>query len=211
MKALLIIIAALILFGGLIMLKLHLTADAQKKVLTEKAADIPSLENKIRSDSLYIVKDVLYKDSGILIALDNPGKSGAETYFDKKFKLNDYSNINMVYIYQYDTTKPLQQVSLDDAIMAKGKKMARFQEIWVAKFIDTTDGSCKPLKKYLQSTIKNSDIFQTQETSYQPESIHKMRVECKFKLTDSLGKKTDNDITASVDTAGLVTLVDKPQ
>jgi hypothetical protein len=210
-KALLIIIAALILFGGLIMLKLHLAADEKKKVETGKMADIPSLENKIKSDSLYIVKDILYKDSGILIALDNPGKSGAETYFDKKFKLNDYSNINMVYIYQYDTTKPLQQASLDDAIMAKGKKMARFQEIWVTQFIDTSDGSCKPLKKYLQSTIKNSDIFQTQETSYQPESIHKMRVECKFKITDSLGKKTDNDITASVDTAGLVTLVDKPQ
>jgi hypothetical protein len=210
-KALLIIIAALILFGGLIMLKLHLAADAEKKVLIEKAADIPSLENRIKSDSLYTVKDILYKDSGMLIALDNPGKSGAETYFDKKFKLNDYSNINMVYIYQYDTTKLLQQVSLDDAIMAKGKKMARFQEIWVAKFIDTTDGSCKPLKKYLQSTIKNSDIFQTEETSYQPESIHKMRVECKFKVTDSLGKKSDNDITASVDTAGLVTLVEKPQ
>ncbi|HSZ86620.1 MAG TPA: oligogalacturonate-specific porin KdgM family protein, partial [Puia sp.] len=204
-------IAALILFGGLIMLKLHLAADAKNKASTEKAADIPSLENRIKSDSLYIVKDILYKDSGILIALDNPGKSGAETYFDKKFKLNDYSNINMVYIYQYDTTKPLQQISLDDAIMAKGKKMARFQEIWVAKYIDTTDGSCKPLKKYLQSTIKNTDIFQTEETSYQPESIHKMRVECKYKITDSLGKKTDNDITASVDTAGLVTLVDKPQ
>jgi hypothetical protein len=210
-KALLIIIVALILFGGLIMLKFHLASDAEKKILTEKAADIPSLESRIKSDSLYIVKDILYKDSGILIALDNPGKSGAETYFDKKFKLNDYSNINMVYIYQYDTTKPLQQISLDDAIMAKGKKMARFQEIWVTKFIDTTDGSCKPLKKYLQSTIKNSDIFQTEETSYQPESIHKMRVECKFKVTDSLGKKTDNDITASVDTAGLVTLVDKTQ
>jgi oligogalacturonate-specific porin protein KdgM len=210
-KALLIIIAALILFGGLIMLKMHLAADEKKNVETGKIADIPSLENRIKSDSLYIVKDILYKDSGILIALDNPGKSGAESYFDKKFKLNDYSNINMVYIYQYDTTKPLQQVSLDDAIMAKGKKMAGFQEIWVAKFIDTTDGSCKPLKKYLQSTTKNSDIFQIQETSYQPESIHKMRVECKFKITDSLGKKTDNDITASVDTAGLVTLVDKPQ
>jgi len=210
-KTVLIIIAALILFGGLIILKIHLNNDAQKRALTEKAADIPSIENRIKSDSLYIVKDILYKDSGILIALDNPGKSGAETYFDKKFKLNDYSNINMVYIYQYDTTKPLQQASLDDAIMAKGKRMARFQEIWVAKFIDTADGSCKPLKKYLQSTIKNSDIFQTEETSYQPESIHRMRVECKFKITDSLGKKTDNEMTASVDTAGTVTLVDKPQ
>ncbi len=208
MKAILIIIAALILFGGLILLKMHLAKDAGKAP-TEKIADISSLENNIKTDSLYTVKDVAYRDSGILIALDSPGKSGAENYFDKKFKLNSYGNINMVYIYQYDSTKPLQHASLDDAIMAKGKKMARFEEIWVAKFIDTTDGSCKPLQKYLQSTMKNSESFKNEETNFQPESIYKMHVECKYKVTDSAGKKTLNDITASIDTAGSVMVIEK--
>jgi hypothetical protein len=210
-KALLIIIAALILFGGLILLKIHLAADVNKKSETGKIADIQSLENTIKADSLYTVKEVVYKDSGILISLDSPGKSGAESYFDKKFKLNDYSNINMVFIYQYDSAKSLKEASLDDAIMAKGKRMGRFQELWVAKYIDTTDGSCKPLKKFLQTTIKNSDFLQNEETSYQPESIHKMRVECKYRVTDSLGKKTLNDITALVDTGGIVSVVEKPQ
>jgi hypothetical protein len=207
-KAILIIIAALILFGGLVLLKMHLAKDA-KKNSTEKIADISSLEKNIKTDSLYTVKDVAYKDSGILIALDSPGKSGAENYFDNKFKLNTYGNINMVYIYQYDSTKPLQNTSFDDAIMAKGKKMARFQEIWAAKFIDTTDGSCKPLKKYLESTMKNSESFKNEETNYQPESIYKMHVECKYRVTDSAGKKTLNDITASIDTAGSVTVIEK--
>ena len=208
MKTLLIIIAALILFGGLVLLKMHLAKDA-KKSSTEKIADIPSLENNIKTDSLYTVKNVAYKDSGILIALDSPGKSGAENYFDKKFKLNSYGNINMVYIYQYDSTKPLQQASLDDAIMAKGKKMARFESEWIAKFIDTTDGSCKPLKKYLQSTMKNPASFKNEETNYQPASIYKMHVECKYRVADSLGNKMLNDITASIDTAGSVTVIDK--
>jgi hypothetical protein len=207
-KTFLIIIAALILFGGLVLLKMHLAKDA-KKNSTEKIADISSLENTIKADSLYIVKDIAYKDSGILIALDNPGKSGAETYFDKKYKLNDYGNINMVYIYQYDTTKPLNKASFDDALMAKGKKMALFQSEWTAKFIDTTDGSCKPLKKYLQSAMKNPDSFKNEETNFQPASIYKMQVTCKYKTADSLGNKTNNDITALVDTAGLITLVDK--
>ena len=187
---------------------MHLAKDA-KKSSTEKIADIPSLENNIKTDSLYTVKDIAYKDSGILIALDNPGKSGAENYFDKKYKLNDYGNINMVYIFQYDTTKPLDKISFDDALMAKGKKMARFQTEWTAKFIDTTDGSCKPLKKYLQSTIKNPDSFKNEETSFQPASIYKMQVTCKYKTSDSLGNKMNNDVTALIDTAGLITLVDK--
>jgi len=210
-KTFLIIIAAIIVFGGLILLKMHLSADANKKDLTAKAADIPSLENTIKADSLYTVKDVLYKDSGILIAVDNPGKSGTENYFDKKYKLNDYSNINMVYVYQYDSAKPLQQATFDDAIMAKGKKMGRFQEMWVTKFIDTTDGSCKPLKKYVQSSIKNPQSFKNEETNYQPESIYKMRVVCKYRFTDSAGTKILNDVTAIVDTAGNVTSVEKTQ
>jgi hypothetical protein len=208
-KAFLIIVAALALFGGLVLLKMHL-ADAKKKP-AGKIADIQLLENNIKADSLYTVRDVLYKDSGILIALDNPGKSGAENYFDKKFKLNEYANITMVYIYQYDSSKPLQQASFDDAIMAKGKKMGRFQEMWVAKYIDTTDGSCKPLKKYLDSTMKVSESFKTEETNYQPESIHKMRVMSKYRVTDSAGKKTLYDISALVDTGGVVSSVEKTQ
>jgi hypothetical protein len=210
-KTILIIVAAIILFGGLILLKMHLAADAKNSGKSNKIADIPALENSIRADSLYTVKDVLYKDSGILIALDNPGKSGAETYFDKKYKLNDFGNINMVYIYPYDSAKPLQQVSFDDAVMAKGKKMGRFQEMWVAKFIDTTDNSCKPLKKYLQSALQNGVTMKTEETNYQPASIYKMSVETKYTSTDSSGKKTLTEVSALVDTGGNVTLVDKNQ
>jgi hypothetical protein len=210
-KTILIIAVAVVLFGGLILLKMHLSDNAKKTDGANKLADIPALENSIKADSLYTVKDVLYKDSGILIALDNPGKSGAETYFDKKYKLNDYGNINMVYIYPYDSAKPLQQVSFDDAVMAKGRKMGRFQEMWVAKFIDTTDNSCKPLKKYLQSTLQNGLSIKTEETTYQPASIYKMSVESKYSSTDSLGKKTITEVSALVDTGGNVTLIDKNQ
>ncbi|HLX91627.1 MAG TPA: hypothetical protein VKR32_08085 [Puia sp.] len=209
MKAFVIILIAVILFGGLILLKIHLNGNAKKIGSPTKIANIESLENSIRTDSLYTIKDVLYRDSGILIALDNPGKSGAESYFDRKFKLNDYGNINMVYIFQYDSAKPLNKVSLDDAVMAKGKKMGRFQQLWSAKYIDTTDGSCKPLVKYLRSTMKGTGIIQNEETSYQPESINKMRVDCKYQVIDSLGRKTKADIMAIVDTSGIVTPVDK--
>jgi hypothetical protein len=210
-KSILIIIAALCVFGGLVLLKMHLAADANKKNVEARSADIPSLETSIKSDSLYMVKDVLYRDSGILIAVDNPGKSGTESYFDKKYKLNDYTNINMVYVYQYDSAKPLQKASFDDAIMAKGKKMGRFQEMWVTKFVDTADGSCKPLKKYLLAGLKVPATFKNEETNYQPESIYKMRVSCKYRLTDSADNKILNDVTALVDTAGNVTAVDKTQ
>jgi hypothetical protein len=210
-KALLIIIVAIMLFGGLILLKLHIAADLGNRKVAPKIGDISVLENKIKSDSLYTVRDVLYRDSGMLIALDNPGKSGAEFYFDKKYKLNDYGNINMVYIFQYDTSRPLQKASFDDALMAKGKKMARFQSAWTLKFIDTTDGSCKPLKKLLQQSMHIPASFQNEETSFQPASIYKMQVNCKYLSADSLGKKTLNEVTALVDTAGSITLVDKAQ
>jgi hypothetical protein len=210
-KNFLIILAAVIVFGGLVLLKIHLSADAVKKEVTDKKADIVLLEKNVRADSLYNVKDFLYKDSGIMIAVDNPGKSGTENYFDKKYKLNEYSNINMVYIYPYDSLKPLQQASFDEAIMAKGKKMGRFEETWITRFIDTTDGSCRPLKKWLQDSLKYAGTFSNQETNYQPESIYKMRVVFKFKSTDSAGVKSLNDISAVVDTGGRVSAVEKTQ
>ena len=169
------------------------------------------LSAKIKSDSLYEVKEVVFKDSGILISVNKPDKSGTEAYFDKKYKLNGYDNVNMVYVYQYDQAKPLQSASLEDAMMAKGKKMGRFQDEWTAKFIDTTDGSCKPLKKYLQSMMKRPESYKNELTNYQPESIYKMRVVCKYMLIDSLGAKAVNDITAVIDTAGNVISTEKNQ
>ena len=155
------------------------------------------------------MKQVLFKDSAVLIAVSNPDKSGTETYFDKKYKLNGFDNINMVYIFQYDSAKPLQSLSLEDAPMAKGKKMGRFEELWVAKFIDTTDNSCKPLKKYLQASIRNPESYKTEMTSYQPESISKMRVVSKYSLKDSVGTKTINSISAVIDSSGNVISVEK--
>ena len=154
---------------------------------------------------------MVYKDSAVLISVTNPDKSGTEAYFDKKYKLNVYDNINMVGIYQYDSAKPLQSASLEDAMMAKGKKLGRFQEEWSARFIDTTDGSCKPLKKYLQASLKNPASFKNEVTSYQPESIYKMRVVCKYRSIDSFGGKAINDITSVIDTSGHVISVEKSQ
>jgi len=172
-------------------------------------ADTSALSAQLKADSLYDVKQVLFKDSAVLIAVSNPDKSGTETYFDKKYKLNVFDNINMVYIFPYDSTKPLQTASLEDAPMAKGKKMGRFQELWVARFIDTTDNSCKPLKKYLQDSLKNEGSYKTEMTNYQPESISKMRVVSKYSLKDSLGTKTINSISAVVDSSGNVVSVEK--
>ncbi len=177
--------------------------------MNDHIADTASLSAKLKSDSLYDVKEVLFKDSGVLIAVNNPDKSGTEAYFDKKYKLNGFANINMVYIFQYDPAKPLASASLEDAAMAKGKKMGRFQEEWVAKFIDTTDGSCTPLKKYLQSSIKSPDSYKNEMTTYQPESIYKMRVLCKYTFTDSIGAKVISSASALVDTSGKVVSVDK--
>lgn len=179
--------------------------------LTGQVADTAKLSKKIKADSLYDVKEVVFKDSAILISVANPDKSGTEAYFDKKYKLNVYDNINMVGIYQYDPKKPLQSASLEDAMMAKGKKLGTFQEQWVAKFIDTSDGSCRPLKKYLQSSLKNPASFKNEETSYQPESIYKMRVVCKYRSTDSLGAKAINNITSVIDTSGNIISVEKNQ
>ena len=213
-KAFLIILAAIILFGGLILAKIYIDKNQKEKVvpaLTGQVADTVTLTKNIKSDSLYEVKEVVYRDSAILISVANPDKSGTEAYFDKKYKLNAFDNINMVCIYKYDSAKPVQSLSLEDAIMAKGKKLGRFQEEWVAKFIDTADGSCKPLKKYLQSSLKNPDSFKSDETSYQPESIYKMRVMCKYRSTDSLGAKVISNITSVIDTSGKIISVEKNQ
>ncbi|HVM86790.1 MAG TPA: hypothetical protein VMT76_01290 [Puia sp.] len=176
-----------------------------------KNADTSLLLAKIKSDSLYQVEKVMFRDSAVLIAVNNPDKSGTEIYFDKKYKLNGYDNINMVYIFQYDSLKPLQSVSLEEAIMAKGKKMGRFQEQWENRFIDTTDGSCRPLKKFIQLSIKNPLSFKNELTTYQPESIYKMHVLCKYIYTDSSGAKIINNISALVDTSGNVSAVEKIQ
>ncbi|HLK29072.1 MAG TPA: hypothetical protein VKT28_10885 [Puia sp.] len=213
-KTFLIILAAVIVFGGLVLAKIYVDKNQKKQVvvvLSGQVADTSSLAAKIKSDSLYDVKEVLFKDSGVLISVSNPDKSGTEAYFDKKYKLNNFDNINMVYIFQYDASKPLQTLSFEDAAMAKGKRMGRFQEEWVARFIDTTDGSCKPLKQYVQSSIKNPGSYKNEMTSYQPENIYKMRVVCKYTFADSAGTKTINNISAIVDTAGKVVSVEKNQ
>ncbi|HXB43813.1 MAG TPA: hypothetical protein VNV85_07140 [Puia sp.] len=213
-KAFLIILAAIIVFGGLILAKIYISKNQKEKVvvaLTGQVADTALLSKKIKADSLYDVKEVVFKDSAILISVANPDKGGTEAYFDKKYKLNVYDNINMVGIYQYDPKKPLPSASLEDAIMAKGKKLGKFQEEWVAKFIDTTDGSCRPLKKHLQASLKNPTSFKNEETSYQPESIYKMRVVCKYRSTDSLGAKTINSIISIIDTSGNIISVEKIQ
>jgi hypothetical protein len=203
--AILIVIITLAVFAGLIWAKMN----KDKKGKPSKIADINVLTLQIKGDSLYTVKDVLYRDSGILIAVTNPDKSGTEIHFDSKYKLNTFDNINMVYIYQYDSARQLEKISLDDALMAKGKKMGSFQQEWVAKFIDTLDGSCKPLKKYLTDSLKIKGSLNNEETQYQPESIHRMRVLWKYKIKDSAGAKPLAQITAVVDTAGKVLSTEK--
>ena len=200
------------MFGGLIMAKIYVDKHPNiKKVLllSGKNANTDSLVKKIMADSLYTVKDVAYKDSAVMISISNPDKTGTETYFDKKYKLNSFDNINMVCVYLYDSTKPLLRFSIGDAIMAKGKRLGRFQDIWVAQFVDTTDGSCIPLKKYLRSSMKNPASFKNELTTYQPENIYKMRVLCKYTYRDSLWQKSVDNITALVDTGGNILSVEK--
>ena len=202
LNAILIVIGAIVLFGGLIWTKMYISAKEKEKaerLNSSKNANVVNLINAIKGDSLYDVKEVLYKDSAMIIAVDNPEKSGTEIYFDKKYKLNEYGNINMVYIYKYDSFKPLQTVSFDDALMAKGKKLGKFQELWVARFIDSVDGSCRPLKNYLKAKMIAPESFKNQETVYQPENIHRMQVVCKFRALDSLGSKILSQVTAVVD------------
>ena len=212
LKAILIITIAFLVFAALILAKLYLSSAQKEKergIAAEKIANIPLIEKSLKSDSLYEVRDVTYRDSAILIAVDNPEKSGTEAYFDRKYKLNGYDNINMVYVYKYDTAKPIQTVSFDDALMAKGKKLGKFQDQWVTRYIDSLDSSCKPLKKYLQAKLKNAAGFVMEETLYQPENIHQMRVVCKYRYRDSLGVKNLSEITALVDTAGSIIIPEK--
>jgi hypothetical protein len=214
LTAVLIVVGALLLFGGLIWAKIYLAREAKRKaaiIARSRIAAIPRLEQLIRGDSLYGVRDILYRDSAILVAVDNPEKTGTEAYFDRKYKLNTYDNINMVYIYLYDSTKPLQGVSFDDALMAKGKKMGRFQEEWVLKFIDSTDGSCIPLKKYLRAAMSKPESFLNEETTFQPASIHKMQVVCKYRSRDSTGAKELNVVTALIGADGSILSAEKNQ
>jgi hypothetical protein len=206
MKAFLIILGAIVVFTALIELKIYLSnkylRESREKEI--KNANIITLQNKIKSDSLYDVKEVVYKDSAVLIAVTNPEKSGTDEYFNKKYDLNGYTNINMVYIYQYDSAKPVKAASFDDAMMATGKKLGRFQQEWSLKFIDTADKSCTPLKKYLQTAMHYPGSFKNEETVYQPETITRMQVVCKYRSKDSLGKTILKEITAVVDTAGKI-------
>jgi hypothetical protein len=211
LNAIFIVIGAIVIFGGLIWTKMYISAKEKEKaerLNSSKVANVVNLINAIKGDSLYEVKEVLYKDSAMIIAVDNPEKSGTEIYFDKKYRLNEFGNINMVYIYKYDSFKPLQTVSFDDALMAKGKKLGKFQELWVARFIDSVDGSCRPLKNYLKAKMFAPESFKNQETVYQPENIHRMQVVCKFRALDSLGSKILSQVTAVVDSNGMIISVD---
>ena len=131
-KTLLVILIILVVFCGMILVKMYITTSMKESKKNIVIASIPTLQNNIKSDSLYDVKDVLYKDSAILIAVSNPDKSGTDIYFNKKYALNGYDNINMVYIYPYDSTKPLSAALPDDALMGTGKKLGKLQEDWVA-------------------------------------------------------------------------------
>jgi hypothetical protein len=205
MKNLLIVISVLAVLGCLILLKLYLTSNGylqKNKKQVEKIADIQKLQSDIRSDSLYQVKDMQYRDSAILIAVANPDKSGTDIYFNKKYALNNYGNINMVYV--FDTAKLLDTVSFDDALMATGKKMGAFQDQWTANFIDSSDKSCKPLKKFLQEKMKFPESFKNEETVYQPASIHKMQVVCKYRYLDSAGKRQLKEVTAQIGADGSI-------
>jgi len=205
-KAFLIIVGGLLLFTALIELKIYLSnkflKESQKKNL--KVGNIASLTDEIKKDSLYEVKEVMYKDSAFLISVTNPEKSGTDEYFNKKYNLNGYSNINMVYIYQYDAAKPISTATPDDAIMATGKKLGRFQEEWTSRFIDTADKSCKPLKKFLLTKQNYPETFKNEETVYQPESINSMQVICKFRIKDSTGETILRQVTAVIDTGGRI-------
>jgi hypothetical protein len=210
-KAILIIIVAILIFAGLILTKMYISVKEKEKAMrleSSKVANIHNLQLAIKGDSLYEVKDVNFRDSAILIAVDNPEKSGTEAYFDKKYKLNGYENINMVYIYKFDSGLSLQTVSFDDALMAKGKKLGKFQDEWVARFIDSVDGSCRPLKNFLKSKLNTPASFKNQETIYQPESIHRMQVVCKYRSIDSSGTKILNQVTAIIDSNGTIISVD---
>jgi hypothetical protein len=110
----------------------------------------------------------------------------------------------MVYIYQFDSAKPLGTASPDDAIMATGKKLGRFQEQWTNRYIDTTDKACKPLKKYLQAKLLYPESFKNEETIFQPESINSMQVICKYRIKDSSGTTVLREITAVIDTGGRI-------
>jgi hypothetical protein len=205
MKNLLIVISVLAVLGCLVLLKLYLNSNGylqKNKKMEQRIANIQKLQDDIRADSLYQVKDVQYKDSAILIAVANPDKSGTDMYFNKKFGINGYDNINMVYI--YDTSKSLDSVSFDDALMATGKKMGTFQDQWVANFIDSSDKSCKPLKKFLQQKMKFPESFKNEETVYQPASIHKMQVVCKYRYLDSAGNRQLKEVTAQVGADGSI-------
>src|SRR5580704_6909805 len=155
MKVFLIIAGGLLLFAALIGLKIYLSNKYLKESLkkTMKVANTDSLVRQIKLDSLYEVKDAIYKDSAVFISVTNPEKSGTDEYFNKKYNLTWFSNINMVYLYQFDPAKPLATASPNDAIMATGKKLGRFQEEWTNRYIDTADKACKPLKKYLQAEL----------------------------------------------------------
>jgi hypothetical protein len=211
LNTILILLGAVLLFSGLVWTKMYIAAKEKEKSEQLNRSHIANIQNllaKIKGDSLYEVKDAIYRDSAVLVAVGNPDKSGTEAYFDKKYRVNSYDNINMVFIYQYDSATPLQTVSFEDALMAKGKKLGKFQDEWVSRFIDTLDGSCKPLNNYLKARLYSPASFKNQETVYQPANIHKMQVICKFRSVDSSGAKILNQVTALIDSAGTIISVD---
>lgn len=208
MKAFLIILAALLLFGALFYSQQYLRSKAGASAFKSgSVADIRLLQETLRKDSLYQVRAVQYRDSGILIAVDNPDPTGTEVYFNNKYRLNSYSNINMVYIFQYDSALSLSTVSLEDALMATGKRMGRFQQEWTARFIDTADKSCMPLKRYIQLREPVPSSYRNEETVFQPASIFKMQVVCRYRAKDSSGAESLKTVTALVDTSGHIVSV----
>ena len=206
-KTMLVILLIVAVFAGMVYLKHYMSTPEYLSTHHLHNADIPALQASLKADSHYLVKQVAYKDSAILLAIDNPDKTGTDTYFNGKYALNSYTNINMVYVFQYDSAKSIDTMSTDEAIMGTGKRLGKFQEQWVAAYIDSADKSCKPLKKYLQAKMKFPDSFKNEETSYQPESVHRMRVVCKYSFGNDKGKTEERDVNAVIAADGTVVSV----
>ncbi len=204
LKTIFFIVTAAVLFAALIYTREHFTGRSGRPSSSQTKADIGSLLTRIRHDSLYEVKEALCRDSGILISVSNPDKTGTDIYFNRKYELNHYDNINMVYIYQYDSTRSVDHQRPEDALMATGKRLGRFQQEWESRFIDSADRSCIPLRKWIMSQQNRPGGFKNEETLYQPASIHAMQVVCKYRILTDSGASPLQTITAEIDSAGQV-------
>jgi hypothetical protein len=134
----------------------------------EKQFNMDSLITEIKKDKSFDIKEIQYnaKDSSLNIAISNKNsvikkRDYSARYFNTMFFLDSIPKIEGVYLYAYNKDKPFQKKEYLDGF---GQRFARYKNKFDKQFINSWDGSCRPVEKYLKSILNDPSSLEINNT-----------------------------------------------